>query len=156
MISYSCMSNIATVISSTNKQKIKGAAPQQDKACSCRNKPPCPLNGNCLEKVSSMFHLQYFEAVDAINIVDFHFQFEDLSLPNNAKMVVQISRHKVKIHCSTKMPPTLVCMRARISCVKVAKNVIIWCADRVVSTPNVLRLQVDNFSRWHIPTTHRL
>ena len=49
-ISYSCMANMASIISSNNKQKLTPPAEEQQKKCNCRNKSQCPLNGNCLEK----------------------------------------------------------------------------------------------------------
>jgi hypothetical protein len=53
-LSYSCMSNIKNIISSSNKRKITTtlhtAPPNPSKNCNCRRKNECPLQGNCLTK----------------------------------------------------------------------------------------------------------
>ena len=49
-LSYSCMSNVKTIISSHNKAQIKKASNQSeeiDNNCNCGNKSSCPLEGNC-------------------------------------------------------------------------------------------------------------
>ncbi len=53
-LSYSCMPNMKTIISSHNKkllsQKTQTPAPtQQPKTCNCRKKKECPLEGQCLQ-----------------------------------------------------------------------------------------------------------
>ena len=53
-LSYSCMSNVKQLIDGHNKailQNAETAQPQQDegkKACNCRKKEECPLDGECL------------------------------------------------------------------------------------------------------------
>ncbi len=53
-LSYSCMPNMKTIISSHNKkllsQKTQTPAPtQQPKTCNCRKRKECPLEGQCLQ-----------------------------------------------------------------------------------------------------------
>ena len=51
-LSYSCMSNIKTTISSHNKAEISKSSkpPEEGKSnCNCRNKHSCPMDGNCNE-----------------------------------------------------------------------------------------------------------
>ena len=48
-ISYCCMSNAKSEITSYNKQLLSNKATPQDKTCNCRSKvDPCPLQGYCL------------------------------------------------------------------------------------------------------------
>jgi len=55
-LSYSCMPNMKAVISSHNKNMLTQdhgatAAPvQQPRTCNCKNKPKCPLQGNCVKE----------------------------------------------------------------------------------------------------------
>jgi len=46
-VSYSCMDNMKKIISAHNK-KIINESETVDRACNCRNKNLCPLNGKCL------------------------------------------------------------------------------------------------------------
>ncbi|KAL9986499.1 hypothetical protein ACROYT_G000660 [Oculina patagonica] len=49
-LSYSCMSNVKTIISSHNKAQIRKTTNQSeeiDNNCNCRKKNSCPLEGNC-------------------------------------------------------------------------------------------------------------
>lgn len=49
-VSYSCLPNMAMIVSTHNK-KILVDAPKPDhekRTCNCRNKNTCPLNGKCL------------------------------------------------------------------------------------------------------------
>ena len=50
-LSYSCMSNVKTVISNHNKaelnNEIKSSDDKIQKLCNCRNKNSCPLDRNC-------------------------------------------------------------------------------------------------------------
>jgi len=48
-LSYSCMSNVKTIISSHNKAQLNKPSNQSDEInnCNCRNKNTCPLEGNC-------------------------------------------------------------------------------------------------------------
>ena len=50
-LSYSCMPNMKSIISSHNKHVLsKTNTPiQQPDTCNCRKKPECPLEGNCLQ-----------------------------------------------------------------------------------------------------------
>ena len=45
-ISYSCTKNMASIISTHNKG-ILNPPKVEEKACNCRKKEKCPLNGNC-------------------------------------------------------------------------------------------------------------
>ena len=51
-LSYSCMPNVKSIISSHNKSVLKDqsvtSASQVDKDCNCRKKDTCPLSGKCL------------------------------------------------------------------------------------------------------------
>ena len=51
-LSYSCMSNVKSIISSHNKAQIsKPVNPSEEISnCNCRNKNSCPLEGNCKER----------------------------------------------------------------------------------------------------------
>ena len=54
-LSYSCIPNMKAVISSHNKNMLAQdgatAAPlQQPRTCNCRNRPECPLQGNCVQE----------------------------------------------------------------------------------------------------------
>ena len=49
-LSYSCMRNVKTIISSHNKAQISKSSNQSEKIddnCNCRDKNSCPLEGNC-------------------------------------------------------------------------------------------------------------
>ena len=49
-LSYSCMSNVKSIISIHNKAQINKPSKQSDQidnSCNCRNKNACPLEGNC-------------------------------------------------------------------------------------------------------------
>lgn len=44
-VSYSCLPNVAAMISSHNNKQLRTA--NEDKPCNCRKKAECPLEGNC-------------------------------------------------------------------------------------------------------------
>ena len=50
-LSYSCMPNMKSVISSHNKYVLSNfnSPTQQPDTCNCRKKPDCPLEGKCLQ-----------------------------------------------------------------------------------------------------------
>ena len=50
-LSYSCMPNMKSVISSYNKYVLSNfnSPTQQPDTCNCRKKPDCPLEGKCLQ-----------------------------------------------------------------------------------------------------------
>ena len=49
-VSYSCMPNVSSIISSHNKKVLNGkTVDQSEKTCNCQKKNLCPLNGNCLD-----------------------------------------------------------------------------------------------------------
>ena len=49
-LSYSCMPNMKSIISSHNKHVLSNAdAPTPPDTCNCRKKPDCPLEGKCLQ-----------------------------------------------------------------------------------------------------------
>ena len=54
-LSYSCMPNMKTIISTHNKKILSqdtatpGPTQQQERTCNCRKKPECPLEGKCLQ-----------------------------------------------------------------------------------------------------------
>lgn len=48
-VSYACMPNIATTISSHN-QKVLSGAEERQRLCNCRDKSRCPLSGNCQQQ----------------------------------------------------------------------------------------------------------
>ncbi|KAL9988996.1 hypothetical protein ACROYT_G003499 [Oculina patagonica] len=50
-LSYSCMPNMKSIISSHNKHVLSktNTPTQQPDTCNCRKKPDCPLEGNCLQ-----------------------------------------------------------------------------------------------------------
>ena len=50
-LSYSCMPNMKSVISSHNKYVLSNlnSSTQQPDTCNCRKKPDCPLEGKCLQ-----------------------------------------------------------------------------------------------------------
>ena len=47
-VSYSCMPNMAAIISSHNAKVLSTASDPNSRKCNCRNKTACPLNGSCL------------------------------------------------------------------------------------------------------------
>ena len=49
-VSYSCLPNIASIISSHNKSILSTKPADKSKTCNCRNKDSCPLKGNCLQE----------------------------------------------------------------------------------------------------------
>lgn len=49
-LSYSCTPNMEQIVSSHNKKIINETPTSLERKCNCRNKPACPLNGNCLQK----------------------------------------------------------------------------------------------------------
>ena len=53
-LSYSCMPNVQQIIKGHNQTILRNSAqPTQDqaeRACNCRKKEECPLEGNCLSK----------------------------------------------------------------------------------------------------------
>ena len=46
-LSYSCMTNIKTMISNHNKAQINKSDPTNDSNCNCRNSSMCPMDGKC-------------------------------------------------------------------------------------------------------------
>ena len=46
-LSYSCMSNIKTIISKHKKAQINKSDPTNDSNCNCRNSSMCPMDGKC-------------------------------------------------------------------------------------------------------------
>ena len=46
-LSYSCMSNVKTIISNHNKAQINKSDPTNDSICNCRNSSTCPMDGKC-------------------------------------------------------------------------------------------------------------
>ena len=49
-ISYSCMPNVKNVIDAHNKSQLREPTTEPTKSCNCRDKPNCPLNGQCRSK----------------------------------------------------------------------------------------------------------
>ena len=51
-VSYSCMSNVRSIITSHNTRIIKRSQPQNSNTdnCNCRNKHACPLQNKCMSK----------------------------------------------------------------------------------------------------------
>ena len=49
-ISYSCMKNVGSIISSHNKNILNTAQTTEQKQCNCINNKLCPLNNKCLSK----------------------------------------------------------------------------------------------------------
>ena len=52
-VSYACMPNIATTISSHNRNILNKTSlnnPDSQRLCNCRDKPKCPLDGKCLQQ----------------------------------------------------------------------------------------------------------
>ena len=50
-VSYSCLSNVRSIITSHNKKILDSKEPESNtKKCNCRQPNACPLNGKCLEK----------------------------------------------------------------------------------------------------------
>ena len=47
-VSYSCMTNMETLIKSHNKNILKPQQREPDAGCNCQDPASCPLNGNCL------------------------------------------------------------------------------------------------------------
>ena len=47
-VSYSCLPNFASVITSHNKKVLSTKKDDVNQSCNCRVKDACPLNGNCL------------------------------------------------------------------------------------------------------------
>ena len=46
-LSYSCMSNVKTIISNHNKAQINKSDPTNDSNCNCQNSSTCPMDGKC-------------------------------------------------------------------------------------------------------------
>ena len=59
-VSYSCLPNISSIISSHNRKILNPDTTDDttDETCNCRAKAECPLSGNCLDK-----HLIYQSTV---------------------------------------------------------------------------------------------
>ena len=52
-VSYSCMPNVASIISTHNKKVLNNNNNNNrviTPGCNCRNRNECPLRGNCLDK----------------------------------------------------------------------------------------------------------
>ena len=49
-ISYSCMPNVKNAIDAHNKTQLRQPTTEPTKSCNCRDKPNCPLNGQCRSK----------------------------------------------------------------------------------------------------------
>lgn len=47
-ISYTCMDNMAKIITSHNKKILNEISATPEGPCNCNDKPNCPLNGPCL------------------------------------------------------------------------------------------------------------
>ena len=48
-LSYSCLPNMKSIISSHNKHVLSNSTTQQPDTCNCRKKPDSPLEGKCLQ-----------------------------------------------------------------------------------------------------------
>ena len=49
-LSYSCMPNMASIITKHNNKILNKKGEAQDKTCNCRDKSNCPMDCNCLKK----------------------------------------------------------------------------------------------------------
>ena len=49
-ISYSCMPNMAAILSRHNKTILASKNTNEHLPCNCQRKAECPLNGNCCKK----------------------------------------------------------------------------------------------------------
>ena len=49
-VSYSCMPNMASIVTSHNKNILRNKEQQATRSCNCRIKASCPLDGNCQQK----------------------------------------------------------------------------------------------------------
>ena len=49
-VSYSCLPNMSSIISSHNKKVLSNNTTQNDITCNCRKKELCPLKGKCQDK----------------------------------------------------------------------------------------------------------
>ena len=49
-ISYSCMPNVKNAIDAHHKSQLRQPTTEPTKSCNCRDKPNCPLNGQCRSK----------------------------------------------------------------------------------------------------------
>ena len=49
-VSYSCLPNVASIVTSHNKTILSNNPTTDSPKCNCRKKESCPLEGNCLDK----------------------------------------------------------------------------------------------------------
>ena len=49
-VSYSCLPNVSSIISSHNKRILQDHQLKSEPGCNCRYKDQCPLNNKCLDK----------------------------------------------------------------------------------------------------------
>ena len=61
-VSYSCMPNVGSIISSHNKSVLENSKSPCSFGCNCRKKDECPLRGNCLDR-----NVVYRAKVNAVN-----------------------------------------------------------------------------------------
>ena len=49
-LSYSCMPNMESIITKHNNKILNKKVESHERLCNCRDKPNCPMDGNCLKK----------------------------------------------------------------------------------------------------------
>ena len=47
-LSYSCMTNVQNIIKGHNSKVLNAENKKEQRACNCRKKEQCPMNGDCL------------------------------------------------------------------------------------------------------------
>ena len=73
-VSYSCTPNVKSIIDSHNKNVLKNQAVGEERACNCRIKDQCPLNGECLAK-----NIIYEAEINTNNINDEPLKYIELT-----------------------------------------------------------------------------
>ena len=67
-VSYSCMPNFGSIISSHNRNVLENTITSRLYGCNCRRKDECPLRGNCLDR-----NVIYRAKVSAANSGEAHY-----------------------------------------------------------------------------------
>ena len=64
-LSYRCLPNLDKIISKHNAEVLRPMKVPNSKTCNCKNKPDCPMNGNCL--IESLVYHATVTQEDGVN-----------------------------------------------------------------------------------------
>jgi len=115
-VSYSCLPNISSIISSHNKKVLNSINQTDEKMCNCRNNNNCPLNGKCLEKsVIYMCNVKASEQDEGLNYIGLTenrfkerwYQHKNSFKYENKALSTELSKHVWKLKKKGILEPIL-------------------------------------------------